>query len=165
MLEAEKGKCLAEAVKKALEEKVREIGSKLSAAEDKLIVADGKLNKAEMQKQLLRKEAESYKKEVKETHDRMDKMEEENMHLSSDLAKLCLQAEAARMSMQETERERAALETRVAVLQAEVESGRREREEEVASHECQLSDARRQQETVEGELKVVRKEMEEKQKR
>ena len=108
-----------------------------------------------MQMQLLKKEAESYKDEVKETHDKM----------ASDLAELRLQEEAARMRVQETERERAALETRVANLQAEVESGRREREEELACHERQLSDARRQQETVEGELKVVWKEMEEKQKR
>ena len=162
MLEAEKGKCFAEAAKKALEEKVREIGIKLSAAEDKLSVADGKLKEAEMQMQLLKKEAESYKDEVKETH---DKMKEENMRLSSDLAKLCLQEEAARMRLQETERVRAALETRVASLQAEVERGRREREEELACHEHQLSDARRQQDTVEGELKVVWKEMREKQKK
>ena len=169
VLEAEKGKCFAEATNKALEEKVREIGSRLSAAEDKLraaesklSVADGKLKEAEMHRQLLKKEAESYKDEVKETH---DKMEEENMRLSSDLAKLCLQEEAARMRLQETERVRAALETRVAGLQAEVESGRREREEELACHERQLSDARRQQETVEGELKVVWKEMGEKQER
>ena len=54
---------------------------------------------------------------------------------------------------------------RVANLQAEVESGRREREEELASHKRQLSDARRQQETVEEELKVVWKEMGEKQER
>ena len=46
-----------------------------------------------------------------------------------------------------------------------MESGRREREKELASHERQLSDARRQQETVEGELKVVWKELREKQKR
>ena len=148
MLEAEKGKCFAEAAKKALEEKVREIGIKLSAAEDKLSVADGKVKEAEMQMQLLKKEADSYKDEVKETH---DKMEEENMRLSSDLAELRLQEGAARM--------------RVANLQAEVESCRREREEEVACHEHQLSDARRQQETMEGELKVVWKEMEEKQER
>ena len=162
MLEAEKGKCFAEAAKKALEEKVREIGIKLSAAEDKLSVADGKLKEAEMQMQLLKKEAESYKDEVKETH---DKMEEESMRLSSDLAELRLQEEVARMRVQETERERAALEIRVAVLQAEMESGRREREEELACHEHQLSDARRQQDMVEGELKVVWKEMEEKQER
>ena len=43
VLEAEKGKCFAEASKKALEEKVREIGIKLS-------VANGKLKEAEMQK-------------------------------------------------------------------------------------------------------------------
>ena len=106
---------------------MREIGIKLSAAEDKLSVADGKLKEAEVQMQLFKKEAESYKDEVKETH---DKMEEENMRLSSDLSKLRLQEEAARTRVQETERERAALEMRVANLQAEVESGRREREEE-----------------------------------
>ena len=130
MLEAEKGKCFAETAKKALEEKVQEIGIKLNAAEDELSVADGKLKEAERQIQLLKKEAKSYKDEVKET-----------------------------------ERERVALETREASLQDEVESGRREREEELACHERQLSDARRQQETVEGELKVVWKEMEEKQER
>ena len=162
MLEAEKGKCFAEAAKKALEEKVREIGIKLSAAEDKLSVAYGKVKEAEVQMQLLKKEAESYKDEVKETH---DKMEEENMRLSSDLVELRLQEEGARMGMQETEGERAALETRVAGLQAEMESGRREREEEMASHERKLSDARTQQETMEGELKVVWKEMGEKQER
>ena len=162
MLEAEKGKCFAEATKKALEEKVQEIGSKLSAAGDKLSVAEGKLKKAERQIQLLKKETESYKEEVIETH---DKMEEENMRLSSDLAKLRLQEEAARIRVQETERERAALETRVAGLLAEVESGRRERKEEVASHERQLSDSRRQQETMEEELKVVWKEMGERQER
>ena len=134
MLEAEKGKCFAEAATKALEEKVREIGIQLC-------VADGKLKKAEMQMQLLIKEAQSYKDEVKETH---DKMEEENMRLSSDLAKLRLQEDAARMRVQKTERER---------------------EEELACHERQLSDVRRQQETVEEELKVVWKEMGEKQKR
>ena len=58
MLEAEKGKCFAEAAKKALEEKAREIGIKLSVAEDKLM-------EAERQMQLLKKEAESYKKEFK----------------------------------------------------------------------------------------------------
>ena len=115
-----------------------------------------------MQMQLLKKEAESYKDEVKEIH---NKMEEENMRLSSDLAELRLQEEAARMRVQETERERAALETRVAVLQAKVESGRREREEEVASHKRQLINARRQQDMVEEELKVVWKEMGEKQER
>ena len=120
VLEAEKGKCFAEAAKKALEEKVREIGIKLSAAEDKLSVADGKLKEAEVQVQIFKKEAKSYKEEVKQTH---DQVEEENMRLSSDLAELRLQEEAARMRVQETERERAALEMRVAVLQAEVESG------------------------------------------
>ena len=79
MLEAEKGKCFAEAATKALEEKVREIGIRLSAAEDKLMEAESHM-------QLLRKEAKSYKEQVKETQ---DKMEEENMHLSSDLAELC----------------------------------------------------------------------------
>ena len=142
---AEKGKCFAESMK-TLEAKMQEI---CSAAENKL---NGKIKEAEMQMHLLQKEAESYKEEVKETHDTMEK---ECMRLE----------EAARVRMQETERERAALETRVAVLQAEVESGRIEREEEVASHEHQLSDAKRQQETVEGELKVVWKEMKEKQKR
>ena len=148
VLEAEKGKCFAETAKKTL-------GIKLS-------VADGKLKEAEMQMQLLEKEAESYKEEVKETH---DKMKEENMRLSSNLAELRLQEEAARVRVQETEREKVALETRVAGLLAEVESARREREEELGFHEHQLSDARRQQETVEGELKVVWKEMGEKQER
>ena len=109
-----------------------------------------------MHKRLLEKEAQSYRDDVKETQ---QKMEEENMHLSTDLAELRLQEEAAREKVQETKRERAALELRVASLQAEVESGRKEREEEVSSHERQLSDARRYQQTVDKELKVVWKEM------
>ena len=140
MLEAEKSKFCAEAEKKVFEKKVQEIGKKLSATEDKLREAV-----------ILEKEAQSYKDDI--------------VHLSSDLAELRLQEEAAREKLQETERERAALELRVASLQAEVESGRKEREEEVASLECQLSDARRQQQTVEEDLKVAWKEMGEKQER
>ena len=129
--------------------RVQEIGTKLSAADDKL-------REAEMHRQLLEKEAQSYKNEVKETQ---QKMEMENMRLSSDLAELHLQEEAAREKVQETERQRAALELRVASLQAEVEGSKKERDEEVASYEHQLSDARRQQQTVEEELKVVWREM------
>ena len=162
MLEAEKGKFCAEAEKKVLEEKVWEIGKKLSATDDKLREVYDKLREAEMHKQLLEKEAQSYRNDVKETQ---QKMEEENMRLSTNLAELHLQEEAARERVQETERERATLELRVASLQAEVESGRKEREEEVASHERQLSDARRQQQMVEEELKVVWKEMGKKQER
>ena len=127
-----------------------------------LCVADDKLREVEMQRQLLEKEAQSYKNKVKETQ---QKMEMEIMCLSSDLAELRLQEEATRERLQETERQRAALEFRVASLQAEVEGGRRKREEEVASHERQLSDARRQQQMVEEELKVVWREMGKKEER
>ena len=155
MLEAEKGKFCAEAERRVLEEKVRDIGKKLSATDDKL-------REAEMHKQLLEKEAQSYKDDVKETQ---QKMEMENMRLSSRLAELHLQEETARERLQGVERERTALEMRVASLLAEVESGRMEKEEEVSSHKHQLSDARRQQQSVEDELKVARKEIEKKQER
>ena len=96
VLEAEKSKFCAEAEKKVLEEKVWEIGKTLGATDDKL-------REAEVHKRLLEKEAQSYKDDVRETQ---QKMEEENMRLSSDLAELRLQEEAARKKVQETERER-----------------------------------------------------------
>ena len=144
VLEAEKGKFCAETEKRVLEERVQEVGKKLSAADDKL-------REAELQKQLTEKEAQSYKEEVTQ--------------LSAGLAEMCLQKEAVKDRVQEVEGERAALETRVASLQAEVESGVKEKEEEVRALEQKLGDARKQQQTVEEELKVVWKEMGEKQER
>ena len=144
MLEAEKGKFCAETEKRFLEERVQEVGKKLSAADDKL-------REAELQKQLTEKEAQSYKEEVTQ--------------LSAGLAEMYLQKEAVKDRVQEVEGERATLETRVASLQAEVESGVKEREEEVSAFEQKLGDARKQQQTVEEELKVVWKEMGEKEER
>ena len=141
MLEAEKGKFCADTEKRLLEERFSE----------KLCAADDKLREAELQKQLTEKEAQSYKEEVTQ--------------LSAGLAEMCLQKEAVKDRVQEVEGERAVLETRVASLQAEVESGVKEKEEEVSALEQKLGDARKQQQTVEEELKVVWKEMGEKQER
>lgn len=109
VLEAEKGKVIAEAENRVLKERMWEADKKLGATDDKL-------RGAELHKRLLEKEVQSYKE-------------------------------------------------RAADLQAEVERGRRQREEEVTSLEQQLGDARRQQQSLEEEFKALQKEMEEKQER
>ena len=140
MLEAEKGKVCAEAEKRLLETKVQEVGRNLSAAEDKMM-------KAEVHKQLLEKEAQSYKYDLDEAR---HIMEMENMRLSANNSELYLQLQIAREKVQKVEGEMTTLETRVASLLAEIESGRREREGkeeegDLAYFECQLSDGKGQE--------------------
>ena len=65
-MEAEKGKVYAEAEKRFLEERVLEVGKKLIAAEDKL-------KEAEVHKRLNEKEAQSYKDDVEEIQQKMEK--------------------------------------------------------------------------------------------
>ena len=65
-MEAEKGKVYAEAEKRVLEERVWEVGKKLIAADDKL-------KEAEVHKRLLEKEAQSYKDDVEEIQQKMEK--------------------------------------------------------------------------------------------
>ena len=105
MLEAEKGKFRAEAEKRVLEEKVQEVGRKLSAAQDKLREADDKQRETEMCKRLLEKEfemklvmeqeqlerttsaVEALEEELGEARGCKEKMEEEVMRLREELAK------------------------------------------------------------------------------
>ena len=145
MLEAEKGKVYAEAEKRILEERY----SELSAKQQVLI-------------QLLEKEARSSKNEAEQAEKRMKL---EMMQLNENLAALHLKDEAARERAQELEEHKATLETKVASLQAEVEKVERERVDEVASLEHQLSETRRQKQTAEEELKGLWKEMGETRKR
>ena len=141
MLEAEKGKVRAEAEKRVLEMKLNEAEAKLREADDKLI-------EAEVHKQLLEKEAQSYKYDLDEAR---HIMEMENMRLSASNSELYSQLQVARERVQKVEGEMTTLETRVASLLAEIESGRREREEkeeeegELAYLECQLSDVKGQE--------------------
>lgn len=150
MLEAEKGRVIADAENRVLKERMREAGKKLSAADDKL-------RWDELHKQLLAKEVQRYKEDCKEMQRRM---EMENKQLSSEFHELRLQEETARSRVQEVQGERVVLESRVTDLQTEVE-----REEEVTSLKQQLGDARKQQQSLEEKLKVFRKEMREKQER
>ena len=135
MLEAEKGKVYAEAEKKILEEKYSELSVKLS--------------EAEMHIQLLEKEARTSKNEAEQAE---KKVSMEKMQLNEDIATLHLKEETARERAQE-------METRVANLQTEAEKVEKEKNKEVASLEHQLSEARRQKQAVEEELRVVWKEM------
>ena len=140
MLQAEKGKAHAEAKKRDLEEKVHEVTEKLNAVDDKL-------RETVVEKRLLEKKAQSYKDDVDESRWVIKK---ENMQLSTSNAELSLQLKIAWEKVQKVEGEMAVLKRRVAGLLAEIEIGRKEREEEeVASHECQLMcDAGRQQQSV-----------------
>ena len=142
MLEVEKGKIYAEAEKKILEEKYSELSVKQCAIVERL-------SEAEMHIQLLEKEARTSKNEAEQAEKRMGM---EKMQLNEDLATLHLKEEAARERAQE-------METRVASLQTEAEKVEKERNKEVASLEHQLSEARRQKQAVEEELRVVWKEM------
>ena len=148
VLEAEKSKVCAEAEKRVLETKVQEFAKEWSAAEAKLREADDKLIEAEVHKQLLEKEAQSYKYDLDEAR---HIMEMENMRLSASNSELYSQLQVARERVQKVEGEMTTLETRVASLLAEIESGRREREEkeeeegELAYLECQLSDVKGQE--------------------
>lgn len=142
VLEAEKGKFYAEAEKRILEDTVQEASEKLSSA-------DEKLRQAELHEQLLKKEAQNYKDDAKETQ----------KQLSTVLAELHLNDKLAREKVQEVEGQRDSLELRV----TKVENGKREKEEEVASLEQQLSESRKQQQLVEEEMKRLWKEMGEKQ--
>lgn len=144
-LEAVKGKVFAEAQSRILEERLQE-------ASEKLRSADEKLRETEMHKQLLQKEAQSYRDDAKKAQ----------QQLLSALDKLHLNEDIAREKVQKVEGERAALESRVAELQAEMEMSRRDREEVVTSLEQQLKDSRKQQQTVQEELKRLQKEMGEK---
>ena len=72
MLEAEKGKFCAEAEKRVLEEKVQEVGRKLSAAQDKQM-------EAEKCKRLLEKEFELMMKMEQEQVERTVKALEEEL--------------------------------------------------------------------------------------
>ena len=65
-MEAEKGKVYAEAEKRFLEERVWEVGKKLIAADDKL-------KEAEVHKRLNEKEAQSYKDDVEEIQQKMER--------------------------------------------------------------------------------------------
>ena len=130
MLEAEKGRVIAKAKNRVLEERMREADTKLGETDDKL--RWGKLHK-----QLLEKEAQRYKEDCKEIQRRM---EMDNKQLSSAFDELRLQEEAARNRVQEVEGERVALESRVTDLQAEVERCMGEKEE-VTSLEQQLGAA------------------------
>ena len=123
--------------------------TELSAAEAKLREADDKLMEAEVHKQLLEKEAQSYKYDLDKAR---HIMEMENMRLSASNSELYSQLQVARERVQKVEGEMTTLEMRVASLLAEIESGRREREEkeeeeegELAYLECQLSDVRNNQ--------------------
>ena len=138
MLEAERGKVYAEAEKKILEEKYSELSVKQCEIVERL-------REAEMHIQLLEKEARSSKNEA-------EQMNMEKMQLNEDLATSHLKKEAAREKAQE-------MEARVASLQMEAEKVEKERNKEVTSLEHQLSEARKQKQAVEEELKVVWKEM------
>ena len=145
LLEAEKEKISAEADIRALAKKVQEV-------ENKLCVADDKLREAERHKQLLKRRAQIYKDDADEPQ---WERKVELMKLSASNAELRLQLKASKEKEQKLKEGMTVLEKRVASLLAEIERGRREREEEeVASHECQLSDARRQQQYVAGECTV-----------
>ena len=143
MLEAEKSKVCAEAEKRVLETKVQEFAKELSAAKDKLREAGDKMMKAEVHKQLLEKEAQSYKYDLDEAR---HIMEMENMRLSASNSELYSQLQIASEKVQKVEGEMTTLKTRIASLLAEIESGRREREEkEEEEVECQLSEIKRQE--------------------
>ena len=144
-LEAVKGKVFAEAQNRNLEERLQE-------ASEKLCSADEKLRETEMHKQLLQREAQSYRDDAKEAQQQL-LLALDKLHLNEDIA---------REKVQKVEGERAALESRVAELQAEMEMSRRDREEVVTSLEQQLKDSRKQQQTVQEELKRLQKEMGEK---
>ena len=143
VLEAEKSKACAEAEKRVLETKVEVFAKELSAAEDKLREAGDKMMKDEVHKQLLEKEAQSYKYDFDEAR---HIMEMENMRLSASNSELYSQLQIAREKVQKVEGEMTTLKTRVASLLAEIESGRREREEkEEEEVECQLSEIKGQE--------------------
>ena len=136
VLEAEKSKIYAEAEKSALEEKVKLLG---------------KLAEVEMHNQLLIKESQTYKVRAEEKVSQ--RLEMENTQLSRSLAEVRLQKETAREKLQVMEKEKEALERKVASRQAEMEESRREKEVEVASLEQQLSDAREWQQREEVRFK------------
>ena len=146
LLEAEKGRFYAEAEKRILEDRAQEVSDKLNSA-------DEKLRQTELHEQLLKKEAQNYKDDAKETQ----------KQLSASRAELHLNDKIAREKLQEVEIQRDGLELRVTSLQAEVESDMRERKEEVASLEQQLCESRKQQQSVEEEMKRLWKEIGEKQ--
>ena len=126
LLEAEKGKVLAEAEKRALEEKVK---------------LHEKLAEVEMHKQLLVKESQTYK-------DRATRLEVENEQLTKSLTALHLQEETMQNAKED-------LEKTIACLQAEVEESRRERDVEVTALEEQLSDVREWQQREEMRFKEL----------
>ena len=66
MFEAEKSKVYDEAEKRVLEERVRKVGKKLSAADDRL-------NHTKVHKRLLEKEAQSYKDALEEVEQKLEK--------------------------------------------------------------------------------------------
>ena len=93
VLEAEKGKVCAEAEKRVLETTVQEVGRKMSESEGKLREADDKMMEAEVHKQLLEKEAQSYKYDFDEAR---HIMEMENMRLSASNSELYSQLQIAK---------------------------------------------------------------------
>ena len=142
VLEAEMGKISAEADKGSLEKELQVVQTKLAAAEDRL-------RDAEMHKRILKMRAQIYKDDA----DKPQRMlEQENMRLSASNTELHFQLKISKEKEQKLKEELAVQEDRVATLHAELERRRREREEEeIASHKCQLSDARRQQQLAEEE--------------
>ena len=100
MLEAEKSKAYANAEKKVLEDRVWEISKKLTAA-------DGKLKEAEVQMRLLQKEAQSYKDDVVETQQKMEKEQDLLERTTSTLGALegeLAEARQAKVKMDDTVR-------------------------------------------------------------
>ena len=152
---AEKAKAYAEAEKQILEER-------LSESKKKMREANKRLKEVEMQKRLFEKEIESYKDESLEIQQRTCI---ETMQLKEAIDRLQSEKEAARERLQNVEREREALGTRVASLEAEVISNMREKEEEVTALQQQLGDVKTQQQMAEDEMKRLWKEMREKQQR
>ena len=117
MLEAEKGKAIAEAMKMVLEARLR--------------AANEELQEAKIYKRLLEIEAQSYKDEAREIQQRL---EAENAQLSKQVDELHLKQEADRERMQAMEGEREALKRRVVGLEADMVRG----QEQVSSLERQL---------------------------
>ena len=150
MLKAEKGKVCAEAENRYLKERAQEDSKKLSEVTEWL-------RGTEIDIQLLEKESQSYKDEIRMT---MQRTELEKTQLGETLAEVRSQEKAARKKIHELEEERIALVSQIAELQDDVVRGTRQKEEEVSSLKQQLSDANIQQQTLKEEFKALWQETE-----
>lgn len=146
VLEAEKGKISAESEKGGVKKELQACQTKLATAEDML-------RDAEIQKRILKMKAQISKDDADKP---LYMMEQENMWLSASNTELRLQLKMSKEKEQKLKEELAVQEERVATLHAELERRRREREEEeIASHKCQLSDTRRQQQLAKEEYNTT----------